>query len=282
MRKIIFLFVLLVNTLQAQTTNTHVVYFETGKFNVTEIEVNRLVLFIQSLKDIEVERISIYGFCDDRGTDSYNLKLSQNRADAIKKIFSGLDMDENLITNVDGKGEVLLRVISSDNLNIIRGLNRKVEVRIDFKKPIIPAEIETDEVEKQTEDNQLIKENIAVGDKIILDNILFKTGYSYIEEESVLVLEMLAIALRGRPELNFTIEGHICCTRNSRDSIDKRTGKRNLSLARARFIYDYLVDKGIKRNRMRYVGLKNKYPLGKDPKFDRRVEIKITYIYNKN
>ena len=282
MRKIIFLFVLLVNTLQAQTTNTHVVYFETGKFNVTEIEVNRLVLFIQSLKDIEVERISIYGFCDDRGTDSYNLKLSQNRADAIKKIFSGLDMDENLITNVDGKGEVLLRVISSDNLNIIRGLNRKVEVRIDFKKPIITPEIETDEVEKQTEDNQLIKENIAVGDKIILDNILFKTGYSYIEEESVPVLEMLAIALRGRPELNFTIEGHICCTRNSRDSIDKRTGKRNLSLARARFIYDYLVDKGIKRNRMRYVGLKNKYPLGKDPKFDRRVEIKITYIYNKN
>ena len=282
MRKIIFLFVLLVNTLQAQTSNTHVVYFETGKFNVTEIEVNRLVLFIQSLKDIEVERISIYGFCDDRGTDSYNLKLSQNRADAIKKIFSGLDMDENLITNVDGKGEVLLRVISSDNLNIIRGLNRKVEVRVDFKKPIIPAEIETDEVEKPVEDNQLIKENIAVGDKIILDNILFKTGYSYIEEKSVPVLEMLAIALRGRPELNFTIEGHICCTRNSRDSIDKRTGKRNLSLARARFIYDYLVDKGINRNRMRYVGLKNKYPLGKDPKFDRRVEIKITYIYNKN
>ena len=237
---------------------------------------------IQSLKDIEIERIAIYGFCDDRGSDLYNLELSQNRADAIKKIFSSFGVDDNLISNVDGKGEVLLRVISSDNLNIIRGLNRKVEVRVDFKKPIIPAEIETDEVEKPVEDNQLIKENIAVGDKIILDNILFKTGYSYIEEESVPVLEMLAIALRGRPELNFTIEGHICCTRNSRDSIDKRTGKRNLSLARARFIYDYLVDKGINRNRMRYVGLKNKYPLGKDPKFDRRVEIKITYIYNKN
>ena len=278
MRKIIFLLVLLVNTLQAQTTSTHEVYFETGKFEVTEIEVNRLVLFIQSLKDIEIKRISIYGFCDDRGTDSYNLELSQNRADAIKKIFSGLDMDENLISNVDGKGEVLLRVISSDNLNIIRGLNRKVEVRIEFIKP--PTIIV--EVEKPVKENKIIKEDIAVGDKIILDNILFKTGYSYIEEESVPVLEMLAIALRERPELNFTIEGHICCTRNSRDAIDKKTGKRNLSLARARFIYDYLVKKGIKRNRMRYVGLRNKYPLGKEPKFDRRVEIKITYIYNKN
>jgi len=282
MRKIIIFLVLLVNTLHAQTSSTHEVYFETGKYNVTEIEVNRLVLFVQGLKDIEVERISIYGFCDDRGTDSYNLKLSQDRADAIKKIFSSLDMDENLITNVDGKGEVLLRVISSDNLNIIRGLNRKVEVHVDFKKPIIKADVPTGEEEKPVEDNGIIKENIAVGDKIILDNILFKTGYSYIEEESVPVLEKLAIALRGRPELNFTIEGHICCTRNSRDAIDKRTGKRNLSLARARFIYDYLVDKGINRNRMRYVGLKNKYPLGKDPKFDRRVEIKITYIYNKN
>jgi hypothetical protein len=31
---------------------------------------------------------------------------------------------------------------------------------------------------------------------------------------------------------------------------------------------------------MRYVGLKNKYPLGKELKYDRRVEIKITSISN--
>jgi hypothetical protein len=39
-----------------------------------------------------------------------------------------------------------------------------------------------------------------------------------------------------------------------------------------------MIEKGIKRKRMRYVGLKNKYPLGKETKYDRRVEIKITSI----
>ena len=29
---------------------------------------------------------------------------------------------------------------------------------------------------------------------------------------------------------------------------------------------------------MKYVGLKHKFPLGGDPKFDRRVEIEITFI----
>ena len=56
--------------LKHRPKTTHVVYFETGQFDVPQIETNRLVLFIQSLKDIEIERISIYGFCDDRGSDS--------------------------------------------------------------------------------------------------------------------------------------------------------------------------------------------------------------------
>jgi outer membrane protein OmpA-like peptidoglycan-associated protein len=276
MKKIVFLLFLLISVAQAQTDNRHVVYFETGQFEVPQIETNRLVLFIQSLKDIEIERISIYGFCDDRGSDSYNLILSQSRADAIKKIFSGFGVDDSLISNVDGKGEVLLRVISSDNLNIIRGLNRKVEINIVYKTKGLK------EVVKEEKEYHFLNGKLKVGDKITLDNILFKTGYSYIEKESIPVLEMMADALRERKDIYFTIQGHVCCTRNARDAVDKKTGKRNLSLSRAKYIYDYLVEKGIKRTRMRYVGLKNKYPLGKATKYDRRVEIKITSISNRN
>jgi len=276
MKKILFLLFLLMNIAGAQTENTHVVYFETGQFNVPEIEKNRLVLFIQSLKDIEIERIAIYGFCDDRGTDSYNLTLSQNRADAIKKIFSGFGVDDNLISNVDGKGEVLLRVVSSENINIIRGLNRKVEINVVYRT------IDLKERPKEGIESLFLKDGLKVGDKITLDNILFKTGYSYVEKESLPVLEKIVKALRERDDIDFTIQGHVCCTRNGRDAVDKGTGKRNLSLARARYIYDYMIEKGIKRTRMRYVGLKNKYPLGKETKYDRRVEIKITSISNKN
>lgn len=276
MKKIIFLLFLSITVGQAQTDNTHVVYFETGQFDVPQIETNRLVLFIQSLKDIEIERISIYGFCDDRGTDSYNLILSQNRADAIKRIFSGFDVDDNLISNVDGKGEVLLRVVSSDNLNIIRGLNRKVEINVEYKIT------DSKGIVKEEKEPRFLNENLKVGDKITLDNILFRTGYSDLEKESIPVLEMMADALRERDDIYFTIQGHVCCTRSARDAVDKKTGKRNLSLARAKYIYDYLVEKGVRRTRMRYVGLKNKYPLGKATKYDRRVEIKITSISKRN
>ena len=260
--------------LQAQTNNAHVVYFDTGQYNVPDIETNRLVLFIQSLKDIQIERISIYGFTDDRGTDNYNLALSQNRANAIKKIFSRFGVDDNLISNVDGKGEVLLRVVSSDNLNIIRGLNRKVEINIEYPKN---EEIKEEENKSTT----FLSGDLSVGDKITLDNILFKTGYSSLENESIEVLEGVASDLLKRKDIYFTIQGHVCCTKNSRDAIDKRTGKRNLSMARAKYIYNYLIKKGVKRNRMRYVGLRNKYPLGGATKYDRRVEIKITYISKK-
>jgi outer membrane protein OmpA-like peptidoglycan-associated protein len=276
MKKIVFLLFLLITVAQAQTGNTHVVYFETGQYEVPEIETNRLVLFIQSLKDIEIERIAIYGFCDDRGSDSYNLILSQDRANAIKKIFSGFGVDDNLISNVDGKGEVLLRVISSDNLNIIRGLNRKVEINVVYKIT------ETKGVVKDEKEYRFLNDKLKVGDKITLENILFETGYSYIVEESIPVLEMMADALRERDDIYFTIEGHVCCTKNARDAVDRKTGKRNLSLARAKYIYDYLVQKGVKRTRMRYVGLKNKYPLGKAMKYDKRVEIKITSISKRN
>ena len=39
------------NYFKSQANNAHVVYFETGQYNVPDIETNRLVLFIQSLKD---------------------------------------------------------------------------------------------------------------------------------------------------------------------------------------------------------------------------------------
>ena len=272
-----FIVILLVGQfVQGQSQDSHVVYFDTGQYDVPVIETNRLVLFIQELKDIDIERISIYGFTDDRGSDNYNLTLSQNRANAIKKIFSKFNIDDNLISNVDGKGEVLLRVVSSENLSIIRGLNRKVEINIEYQQE------EKKVVERKQETPQIFSKDIAVGDKITLENILFETGFSIIEKKSINVLEELAAALLIRKDIYFLIQGHVCCTRNKRDAVDKKTGKRNLSMARAKFIYDYLVKKGIKRSRMKYIGLKNKYPLGGETKFDRRVEIKITYISERN
>lgn len=275
MPKLIFFLIVSFNSLIAQSNQKHVVYFETDKYEVLETEKNRLLFFIQGLQQEKIKRISIYGFCDDRGSDRYNLNLSQNRADAIKQIFSSTGIKEELISNVDGKGEILLKIIATEDLNVIRGLNRKVEIEVEYN---IPKKEKPKNVEDDRKKPITLESELRVGDKIVLDKILFRTGYSYVLEESIPVLEKIARTLRDKNDIYFTIKGHVCCTAYGRDAVDRGTGKRNLSFARARYIYEYLIKNGVAKKRMKYVGLKHKYPLGGDPKFDRRVEIEITYI----
>ena len=274
------LFILLCLTFQlsfAQKELKHEVYFETDQHDIPETEHSRLLLFLSKIEDIDIEKVSIYGFTDDRGSDNYNLVLSQNRADAIKEVFSNNEFDESKMTNVDGKGKILVNIIKENDLNKIRGLNRKVEIIVTPVYPPKPKE-EKPVVDK-TED--LLKGDLKEGDKILLDNLLFRTGYSYLTKESKGVLDRIAEILVERTNVYFTIEGHVCCTQGERDAIDRKTKKRNLSVARAKYIYDYLVDKGVKHYRMKFVGMRRKAPLGGEPQLDRRVEILVTRIYEK-
>lgn len=264
----------------SQTQYTHDVYFNTDEFVVPKTEENRLLLFISKLQDIEIESIVIYGFCDDVGADSYNMVLSQQRADAIKTIFSNNEISESLIRNVDGKGEVLLKIVSEKDILKIRGLNRKVEIIVTEKipEPQAKAESNKEDIVKNPTVTEQIKGDLNVGDKIIFKDILFKTGYSTVVPKSKKTLEDIAKALVEREDIYFTIQGHVCCTKYTRDAVDKRTKKRNLSVARAKYVYDYFAKKGVDKNRMRFVGMRRRFPLGGDPQFDRRVEIVITYV----
>ncbi|MFL1010537.1 OmpA family protein [Flavisericum labens] len=282
MRKLLVLILLTLScsVVSSQNELKHEVYFDTDKFVVPPTEENRLLLFISTLSDLDIESISIFGFCDDRGANTYNLKLSQQRADAIKAIFSNNEISEDLISNVDGKGEILLKIVEEKDLLKIRGLNRKVEIIVK-PKPKEPVVAKTPKQPKEKNEIDLINES-AVGDKIIFKNILFKTGYATVTPGSKKTLESIAKALVERDDIYFTIQGHVCCTQFTRDAVDRRTKKRNLSEARAKYVYDYFAKKGVDKKRMRHLGMRRKFPLGGDPKLDRRVEIVITYIGNTN
>tara|TARA_B100001564_G_scaffold229336_1_gene193509 strand:+ start:1658 stop:2488 length:831 start_codon:yes stop_codon:yes gene_type:complete len=261
----------------SQNEKTHFIYFETDKYDILEIEKNRLLLFSDIIKKEKIKKISIYGFCDDRGSNSYNLTLSQNRANTIKNILLKTLLNPDLITNVDGKGELLLEFVKTEDISIARGLNRKVEIKVELFKEI------TNPVMKDNQGRELpltLDSDLMVGDKIVLKNILFRTGYSYVLKESIPDLENIVKKLLERDNLSFVIEGHVCCTSYGRDAVDRGTGKRNLSLSRARYIYSYFLKKGVDKKRMKYTGLKHLYPLGGDTKYDRRVEIEITNIKN--
>ncbi len=273
----IFLFLFLFYFSFSQNEKTHVIYFETDKYDILEIEKNRLLLFTEKIKKEKIKKISVYGFCDDRGSNSYNLTLSQNRANSIKTILLRNLLNPGLITNVDGKGELLLEFVKTEDISIARGLNRKVEIKVVLFEEIANPSLK-DKLGRKLP--LTLDSDLMIGDKIVLKNILFKTGYSYVLEESIPVLENIVKKLLERDNLSFVIEGHVCCTSYGRDAVDRGTGKRNLSLSRARYIYSYFLKKGVDKKRMKYTGLKHLYPLGGDTKFDRRVEIEITKIKN--
>ena len=273
MKKLFLLSLLFSQINWAQEELKHEVFFKTDAFDVSETEHSRLLVFLTDIESLDIEKISIYGFTDDRGSASYNLALSQNRANSIKLIFSNNEFDESIITNVDGMGKILLKLVQEEDVSKIRGLNRKVEIIV---TPVFPPKPEV--IVRTKTASETLAGDIKIGDYILLDNILFKTGYSYLLPESVKTLEEISKVLLQRKDIYFTIQGHVCCTQNSRDANDRKTKKRNLSVARAKYIYDYLVKKGVDPKRMKYVGMRRKFPLGGEAKYDRRVEILVTYV----
>ncbi|HNQ26478.1 MAG TPA: OmpA family protein [Aquaticitalea sp.] len=261
----------------AQQVLTHEVYFETDKSEMTNAEHERLLQFLTKIESLDIDNISIYGFCDDRGSKDYNLKLSQDRANAIKTIFSNNEFDESVMTNVDGKGEILLKTVEEHNVDKIRSLNRKVQI---IATTVFPPKPEVKKTTKNTA--EILRGEIKAGDNIVLENLLFQTSYSYLLPESVKVLEEITKVMLERTDIYFTIKGHVCCTQNGRDAIDRKTKQRNLSQARAKYIYDYMAKRGVDKKRMKYVGMRRKFPLGGEPKYDRRVEILITHAGSGN
>lgn len=43
-------------------------------------------------------RLQVEGYCDERGSDAYNLKLGERRAQAVKQFFIQQGIDENRVT----------------------------------------------------------------------------------------------------------------------------------------------------------------------------------------
>ena len=250
----------------------HKVYFETDNYNVRFTEEKRLNSFISSLDSLTIKTITIHGYCDDRGTKNYNLLLSKNRAESIKDYLLDSEFSSKQIKVIDGKGELAL--VKYTDVSKLRQNNRRVEI-------VVSTGSSYTDIEKPTTQT-ILKGDVKVGDKVRLKNIYFKTSYSTIMASSIPTLKEIAAILVEKKNIYFTVQGHVCCTHDTYDAIDRKTGLRNLSISRAKFIYTFLLQQGVEKHRMKFAGLRRKFPLGGEPKFDRRVEILITHIGKEN
>ena len=267
--QLLFLF-LFVSFVHAQEEAVHSVYFEFDKFDLQAKQGEDLISFIKTIDSTRIESIEIFGYTDDIGKDAYNFKLSTKRASMIQEKAIEGGIKNRIIVTIEGKGRILIDDDIVENLPEKRSKNRRVDVVINLKplpKIIIPGYFNS------------IQKNHVVGDHIYLDNILFDRGSSKLDFKSKTALDKIAKLLLKYKNLQFEVQGHICCTpQYQKEAIDRETRKRELSTNRAQAVYKYLSFKKIMKNRMTFKGYGNTVPLGKGTEYDRRVELVITKI----
>lgn len=101
--------------------------FEFGKAEIKKDSFPYLDKLADTLLKSKNWTLEIQGHTDDKGTEDYNLKLSQNRADAVKKYLVSKGVVADTIT-ANGFGETKPIVANDSDAN--REKNRRVEFKI--------------------------------------------------------------------------------------------------------------------------------------------------------
>ncbi|KMQ69250.1 membrane protein [Chryseobacterium sp. FH2] len=116
------------------TLNESIVNFAFDSSNLTSPAQANLDKLAKVLADNPDTDINIYGHTDSKGSDSYNLSLSQRRADAVKAYLSGKGIaSSRMITK--GEGESM--PIATNDTDEGRAKNRRVEFAITANEKMI-------------------------------------------------------------------------------------------------------------------------------------------------
>jgi outer membrane protein OmpA-like peptidoglycan-associated protein len=253
----------------AQEEEIYSIFFEFDKFNLKEEQAEGVVTFVQKIDTARIESIQIYGYCDDRGKDEYNFVLSTNRATTVKNKLIERGIKSKIIITLEGKGRIMLDEDLQTDIPEARSKNRRVDVVVNYKSITI-------ENLKIPGVYSTIKKDAVAGDRIYLEKVLFERGSSQLTFQAKKELDKIALLLLKFKNIQFEVQGHVCCTPTyHREAIDRETKKRELSVNRAKRVFNYLFKKGISNSRMTYRGYGNTQSLKQGSALDRRVELLI-------
>ncbi len=103
------------------------ILFDVGKSELKSAAMTNIQNLSKSLKDNPETNVLIIGHTDDTGSDAFNYKLSERRAESVK----GFAMNQGIMSerlNVQGKGEA--EPIADNTSEDGRSKNRRVEIVI--------------------------------------------------------------------------------------------------------------------------------------------------------
>lgn len=271
---VIFFFIL---NLQAQQMKIY--YFDSDQdtLNIKESD-----LLQNWLNEKKIKIKILQGYCDTTHHIKYNRDLALRRVKYIQKTLEKTD-------NLDLK-ELKFEIYGEEfPFDINPSLNRKViifyeeipnqssEIDLMVEEKPTPKIIEALQKEKKyhislNEFETQLAESL-VGTKISLYDLNFEFNSAKLVESSNQYLNILVHYLNHHPEIHIKILGHMCCNKNATVILSEK---------RARFIYQYLIQRNINKNRLSFQGMGVLEPIFKIPKSNlqqqkanRRVEIEI-------
>ncbi|MBL7871017.1 MAG: OmpA family protein [Cyclobacteriaceae bacterium] len=104
------------------------VFFDFGKATLQEASSEELNMMVTMMKQNQSMQVEIGGHTDDVGSDTFNKKLSQQRADAVKNYLTSNGIGGRRIKSI-GYGEEK-PLVSNDDESGGREINRRVEFKI--------------------------------------------------------------------------------------------------------------------------------------------------------
>ncbi len=230
----------------------------------SKIILNRVASVLQKFPE---EKIQITGHTDNIGEDSYNLDLSQRRAETVKNYLISKGINGNNLFTA-GCGE--RRPIATNETAIGRALNRRIEFSI-----YNGSTVECPEYESPADMNGVQIENgIKNHDQFVLEGVYFKHDSDKITGDSETILLRAVDVLKKHPDVNVEIHGYT-------NNLGDEAYNKDLSLRRAISVKNFLVAHGIDENRLSTFGHGEENPIADNNTAygrarNRRIEFRIT------
>jgi outer membrane protein OmpA-like peptidoglycan-associated protein len=101
------------------------IYFEVNKSDVKPAMRTRLTQIAKALSAMPEQRVLVEGHTDADGTDDYNMKLSQSRAESVRSVLLAGGLDANRV-EAHGYGET--KPVASNTNASGKAQNRRVEL----------------------------------------------------------------------------------------------------------------------------------------------------------
>jgi outer membrane protein OmpA-like peptidoglycan-associated protein len=291
----------------AQTSSDTIqVHFNLNQYTITEADHKMLTLLVNRGVITPTSNLTLIGYADYLGSEAKNQQLSENRANAVADFLVSLGIHRDLVKLIKGQGAVKRNEKDKNGFPA----DRRVDVVIESPESPKPAPPPAPNPKPKIPEGPTPIVTTHIGQTFRLDNIHFYANRHTIKEESLPELERIYQDLKNNPNIHIAIEGHICCVGSGKSSAavsylntvydaddfdipadyegdpneaPKLRYRRNtLSRNRAKYIYEWLIKKGIDPARMQYKGFGNLRPVvqvertPEDEALNRRVEIRIT------